>query len=107
MLDELPQSNPIHQIKNEMGLNVGEDGFVHVYTDGACSQNGQKGAKAGYGVWWAKGICPCDPKSRFPFGNSAVQKTKIFFYKTSFNSKAYSKSYAFDFFKSTLSIGKL
>jgi len=58
MLDELPaQSYPIQQanIKNDMGLNVGEDGFVHVYTDGACSQNGQKGAKAGYGVWWAKG----------------------------------------------------
>ena len=84
MLDELPaQSYPIQQvkIKNDMGLNVGEDGFVHVYTDGACSQNGQKGAKAGYGVCWAKGICHCDPKSRFPFGNSAVQNTKIFFIK--------------------------
>ena len=81
MLDELPaQSYPIQQvkIKNDMGLNVGEDGFVHVYTDGACSQNGQKGAKAGYGVWWAKGICQSDPKLRFLFGNSAMQKTKIF-----------------------------
>ena len=74
MLDELPaQSYPIEQAKNknDMGLNVGEDGFVHVYTDGACTQNGQKGAKAGYGVWWAKGIRHCDPKIIIPFGNSA------------------------------------
>lgn len=26
---------------------------VKVYTDGACSANGQANAKAGYGVWWA------------------------------------------------------
>ena len=36
------------------GFNVDGDNFVHVYTDGACSDNG-KGlkSKAGIGVWWA------------------------------------------------------
>jgi len=28
------------------------DDFVHVYTDGACPDNGKAGAKAGIGVWW-------------------------------------------------------
>lgn len=28
------------------------DGFVVVFTDGACSQNGKVGAKAGVGVWF-------------------------------------------------------
>merc|ERR1719397_1188139 len=28
------------------------DGFVEVYTDGACPNNGQNGASAGIGVWW-------------------------------------------------------
>ena len=32
-----------------------EDGFVQVYTDGACPNNGQQGAKAGLGVWWGHG----------------------------------------------------
>uniref|UniRef100_H2Y3W3 ribonuclease H n=1 Tax=Ciona savignyi TaxID=51511 RepID=H2Y3W3_CIOSA len=26
-----------------------------IYTDGACSKNGKKGSKAGYGVWWGDG----------------------------------------------------
>eukprot|EP01056_Protomagalhaensia_sp_Gyna25_P002572 Protomagalhaensia_sp_Gyna_25__2571@NODE_245_length_4207_cov_27_040547_g188_i0_p3_GENE_NODE_245_length_4207_cov_27_040547_g188_i0NODE_245_length_4207_cov_27_040547_g188_i0_p3_ORF_typecomplete_len262_score24_16RNase_H/PF00075_24/3_2e03RNase_H/PF00075_24/5e45RVT_3/PF13456_6/7_5e03RVT_3/PF13456_6/1_9e08Cauli_VI/PF01693_16/0_00032NOP5NT/PF08156_13/0_0022_NODE_245_length_4207_cov_27_040547_g188_i033604145 len=29
-----------------------EHDAIHVYTDGACSRNGQKGAKAGWGVWF-------------------------------------------------------
>eukprot|EP01057_Protomagalhaensia_wolfi_P000719 Protomagalhaensia_wolfi_Nauph_80__718@NODE_140_length_3464_cov_514_481752_g104_i0_p2_GENE_NODE_140_length_3464_cov_514_481752_g104_i0NODE_140_length_3464_cov_514_481752_g104_i0_p2_ORF_typecomplete_len266_score35_41RNase_H/PF00075_24/1_2e03RNase_H/PF00075_24/2_2e44RVT_3/PF13456_6/6_4e03RVT_3/PF13456_6/6e08Cauli_VI/PF01693_16/0_011_NODE_140_length_3464_cov_514_481752_g104_i017432540 len=29
-----------------------ESDVTHVYTDGACSRNGQKGAKAGWGVWF-------------------------------------------------------
>lgn len=29
-----------------------EDGYIHVYTDGACGKNGRKGAKAGIGVWF-------------------------------------------------------
>lgn len=28
------------------------DGYVVVFTDGACSQNGKVGAKAGVGVWF-------------------------------------------------------
>lgn len=32
-----------------------EDGFVQVYTDGACPNNGQQGARAGLGVWWGHG----------------------------------------------------
>lgn len=31
------------------------DGFVQVYTDGACSANGRYGAKAGLGVYWGEG----------------------------------------------------
>jgi len=31
------------------------DGFTQVYTDGACSNNGQFGARAGVGVWWGEG----------------------------------------------------
>ncbi|XP_011345692.2 ribonuclease H1 isoform X2 [Ooceraea biroi] len=29
-----------------------EDGYVNVFTDGACSANGHKGARAGIGVWF-------------------------------------------------------
>lgn len=29
------------------------DGFVHCYTDGSCEGNGQNGARAGVGVWFA------------------------------------------------------
>ncbi|XP_037075330.1 ribonuclease H1-like [Pollicipes pollicipes] len=31
---------------------VDEDGFLNVWTDGACSSNGQRGARAGFGVWF-------------------------------------------------------
>lgn len=30
-----------------------EDGYVVVYTDGACENNGQPNAKAGIGVWFS------------------------------------------------------
>ncbi|CAL8101502.1 unnamed protein product [Orchesella dallaii] len=33
-------------------FNVDEGGFVVVYTDGACTKNGRKAAKAGIGVWF-------------------------------------------------------
>lgn len=29
-----------------------ENGYVVVYVDGACENNGRKGAKAGIGVWF-------------------------------------------------------
>lgn len=31
------------------------DGFVHVYTDGACENNGRANAVAGYGVYFGEG----------------------------------------------------
>uniref|UniRef100_A0A1B6GSK7 Ribonuclease H1 n=1 Tax=Cuerna arida TaxID=1464854 RepID=A0A1B6GSK7_9HEMI len=34
------------------GFIVDQEGFVIVYTDGACSNNGRTGAKAGVGVWF-------------------------------------------------------
>ncbi|XP_068968714.1 ribonuclease H1 [Bombus flavifrons] len=33
-------------------LIVDDNGFVNVYTDGACTANGRKNAKAGIGVWF-------------------------------------------------------
>lgn len=39
----------------ENGFKVDENGFVVVYTDGACLDNGKTGARAGCGVWWADG----------------------------------------------------
>ena len=42
--------------KNEDdGFRRDDNGFVIVYTDGACENNGKAGAKAGYGVYWADG----------------------------------------------------
>ena len=36
------------------GFLKDSDGFVHVYTDGACSDNGRGSlSKAGIGVWWS------------------------------------------------------
>jgi ribonuclease HI len=39
------------------GIEFSEDheGFVQVYTDGACSSNGRNNAKAGLGVYWCDG----------------------------------------------------
>lgn len=37
------------------GLHVDNEGYVHVYTDGSCENNGKTGARGGYGVWWADG----------------------------------------------------
>lgn len=38
--------------QNENWFEIDKLGFVHVYTDGACSANGHKSAKAGLGVFW-------------------------------------------------------
>ena len=42
-------------IKNIGGyrFHVDNQGFVEVYTDGACSGNGQDYARAGIGVYWS------------------------------------------------------
>ncbi|ODN03562.1 Ribonuclease H1 [Orchesella cincta] len=37
------------------GFSVDEEGYVVVYTDGACTKNGNKAAKAGIGVWFGSG----------------------------------------------------
>ncbi|XP_047523473.1 ribonuclease H1 [Pieris napi] len=36
-------------------FKVDDEGFVQVYTDGACSSNGRSGARAGLGVYWGDG----------------------------------------------------
>ena len=38
---------------NENGFHRDDEGFVTVYTDGSCENNGRPNARAGYGVWWA------------------------------------------------------
>ncbi|XP_012265867.2 ribonuclease H1 [Athalia rosae] len=58
----LGDSEDIGRLKNSIdqdpdpslqgGFNVDERGFVNVFTDGACSGNGQLGAMAGIGVWF-------------------------------------------------------
>jgi len=40
--------------KNAQGLEVDGEGFVVVFTDGACGMNGQHGARAGIGVYWSE-----------------------------------------------------
>ncbi|XP_069686371.1 uncharacterized protein [Periplaneta americana] len=41
-----------YEEKFSPGFTVDKDGYVEVYTDGACEQNGRVGAKAGIGVWF-------------------------------------------------------
>lgn len=33
---------------------IDDDGYINVYTDGACSSNGTKNAQAGIGVWFGR-----------------------------------------------------
>ncbi len=40
--------------RNPEGFRVNRDGFVVVFTDGACLRNGQSGAQAGIGVWFGQ-----------------------------------------------------
>lgn len=40
------------QQNNNDDFILTEDGYVVVYTDGACSNNGKYGAKGGIGVWF-------------------------------------------------------
>ncbi|XP_033341720.2 ribonuclease H1 isoform X2 [Megalopta genalis] len=35
-------------------FTIDDDGYVNVYTDGACSSNGYKNAQAGLGVWFGQ-----------------------------------------------------
>lgn len=52
-LIEPPQPKS-HRSSNNT-FNEDSDGFVEVYTDGACSSNGRQGARAGLGVYWGDG----------------------------------------------------
>lgn len=40
---------------NDNGFHEDGDGYVQVYTDGACLSNGRHGARAGIGVYWGDG----------------------------------------------------
>lgn len=40
--------------KNSEYFTVDRDGYIIVYTDGACPRNGQQGAKGGIGVWFSE-----------------------------------------------------
>ncbi|KAJ8733868.1 hypothetical protein PYW07_014419 [Mythimna separata] len=54
ILIEPPQSKR-RKTSGGAEFDVDNDGFVQVYTDGACSANGKTGARAGLGVYWADG----------------------------------------------------
>ncbi|KAL7305197.1 hypothetical protein TKK_0002586 [Trichogramma kaykai] len=44
--------DPPKQNKNVDGFLEDENGYIEVYTDGACKFNGRGNAKAGFGVWF-------------------------------------------------------
>ncbi|XP_047038255.1 ribonuclease H1-like [Helicoverpa zea] len=54
ILIEPPQSKKRKTSGGEE-FEMDNDGFVQVYTDGACSANGKSGARAGLGVFWGNG----------------------------------------------------
>ena len=63
-----PYAKPPARTAKE-GDVVDESGWDVVYTDGSCTNNGGKGAKAGIGVWWGHD----DP--RFVSGLRAMSPT--------------------------------
>ncbi|XP_032457547.1 ribonuclease H1 isoform X5 [Nasonia vitripennis] len=40
--------------QNKDGFSIDSNGYTEVYTDGACSSNGRRNAKAGIGVWFSE-----------------------------------------------------
>lgn len=46
------QSSKDNNTNSSFELMFDNDGFVLVYTDGACSKNGRMGAQAGIGIWF-------------------------------------------------------
>ncbi|XP_076654674.1 ribonuclease H1 isoform X2 [Halictus rubicundus] len=50
---EIPSATSNVQ-KSSSGFIVDSDGYVNVYTDGACSSNGYKNSLAGIGVWFGE-----------------------------------------------------
>ncbi|XP_053992742.1 ribonuclease H-like isoform X1 [Hylaeus volcanicus] len=57
------------------------DDFVHIYTDGACLNNGKPGAKGGYGIYFGKDDCrnKCGPlpKNHLPHTNQRAELLAI------------------------------
>lgn len=53
LLIEPPQ--PKRRRSDKSGFEEDGEGYVQVYTDGACSSNGRQGARAGLGVYWGDG----------------------------------------------------
>nr|KAF7430018.1 hypothetical protein H0235_006416 [Vespula pensylvanica] len=45
-------SKESHYTTQEKNFTIGKEDYVDVYTDGACSSNGRRGAQAGIGVWF-------------------------------------------------------
>ncbi|XP_076279311.1 ribonuclease H1 [Lasioglossum baleicum] len=52
-ISEIPSSTSSVK-KSSSGFMIDSDGYVNVYTDGACSSNGYKNAIAGIGVWFGE-----------------------------------------------------
>lgn len=50
-----PPQNKRRKTSGGEEFEMDNDGYVQVYTDGACSANGRSGARAGLGVYWADG----------------------------------------------------
>lgn len=49
---EISTINSNSMVSNLEKFTIDDDGYVVVFTDGACSSNGKTGAKAGIGVWF-------------------------------------------------------
>lgn len=51
----VPNFNRLRKAFYRCEFYVDDDGFVQVFTDGSCFENGKKGAKAGAGVYFGPG----------------------------------------------------
>ncbi|KAH9638947.1 hypothetical protein HF086_005028 [Spodoptera exigua] len=50
-----PPQNKRRKTSGGEEFDIDSEGYVQVYTDGACSANGRSGARAGLGVYWGDG----------------------------------------------------
>lgn len=44
--------NSNEEVNTTVPFIISADGFIEVFTDGACSRNGMVGAQAGIGIWF-------------------------------------------------------
>ncbi|XP_066595871.1 ribonuclease H1 isoform X1 [Prorops nasuta] len=51
-LIDLPRPVPKVNSIDKDSFSIDDNGYVNVYTDGACTSNGRKNAQAGIGVWF-------------------------------------------------------